>query len=265
MKRIIFTPLLLIIPFCKAADYPGAMELLANGMKDLIETGFFEDVAHRRAQYISCYSAIDIARLRGSNGLDLSNKEVHTIPDNLNLPQLWYLYLQNNQIAVIGNLNLPNLQSLDLHNNQIQAIDNLNLPHLEWLDLHNNQIAVIPDNLNLPNLQRLYLVNNQIQAFSGNLDLPNLRELHLENNQIQAIGGNLNLPHLRWLYLQNNQIRYIDPNVLDQFPNLLDLYLSQNYLEQENIDQLKVYAAERNLTIVFGEQKPIHSIKAAKS
>ena len=130
----------------------------------------------------------------------------------------------------------------------------------DLLDLSGYEIEAISDNL--PNLVSLYLRNNRIENIPANL---NLGLLQLNNNLTAAIPDNLNLPNLVWLYLSNNEIQTIDPKVLNQFPHLEYLHLEENYLREENINQLQEYAAGRdNLTIFFGEQKKGRNIKPAK-
>ncbi len=205
MKKIIFTSLLLITPFCKAADFQDINEHIA--------AADWGDVA----QYISCCSAIYKARLWGSEYLNLSNYEAHAIPDNLNLPNLERLFLDNNQIQAIDNLNLPNLLQLHLNNNQIQAIANLNLPNLRGLFLQNNQIQAI-NNLNLPNLQQLYLHNNQIQAINPQIfnQLPQLRYLNLNQNPLTQE----NVNELRAVAQQaNRHITIIADDIGEQYYN----------------------------------------------
>lgn len=201
MKKIIlFTFLLLILPFCKAgeAEFSTAMQYLAIGITNLAKKGLFEDIARP----MDLYSKIYLSRLFGSESLDFIECQLIAIPDNLNLPRL------------------------------------------KDLSLYGNYITAIPDNL------------------------PQLRHLYLNNNRITTI-GNLNLPNLQHLDLTNNQIAAINPNVLDQFPNLERLFLSQNHLKGDNINHLKGYALIRNLnhhhlTIDFGEQKSNPNIKNAK-
>jgi len=153
-------------------------------------------------------------------------------------------------------------EELNLNGYEIETIPT-NLPEqLRHLELNNNQIQTI-GNLNCSALRLLSLNNNLIQTI-GNLDCPELRWLYLDNNLIQTI-DNLNCPNLWRLDLNNNKIQAIDPQVLDQFPHLHILELNQNYLSEDNIEELQAYAADReNLTIDFGEQKKGVGIKGAK-
>ncbi len=178
------------------------------------------------ARYVSYYYHIYKARLRGSPLLYLTGYGLKNVPQELNLPGLRGLDLSNNQIQIIP-----------------QELNNLPWPWLRELSLNNNQIQTIPQALNLPWLEGLLL----------------------NDNKIQAIPQALNLPRLRVLYLNNNQIQAIDPHVLDQFPDLRELHVEENYLTEENINELRVYADGRDdLTITFGEQKWGRNTKGAR-
>ncbi len=120
------------------------------------------------------------------------------------------------------------------------------------LALNNNQIQAIPDNLIAPNLRYLALNNNQIQAIPDNLIAPNLRALILNFNLIQDISDNLTLPNLEELFLDNNHIYYVNPQIFNQFPRLRYLYLDQNPLTQENVNELRAAAqqADRRIHII---------------
>jgi Leucine-rich repeat (LRR) protein len=114
-----------------------------------------------------------------------------------NLPNLQYLYLDNNQIRKLqSNIfnNLPELRLLYLNANKIKELQPgmfNNLPNLDVLGLENNQIRELQPNIfnNLPALEYLILENNQIQELLPGVfnNLPALKHLDLENNQIQEL------------------------------------------------------------------------------
>jgi Leucine-rich repeat (LRR) protein len=120
----------------------------------------------------------------------LSSQELYIL---LHTKKMWKMYESINKIWVMEeingknisnipeNLNLPNLRRLYLNNNKILNIPvNLNLPNLERLYLNNNSITDIPENLNLPNLKEFFLENNYVTSIPENLNLPKLRILLLE-------------------------------------------------------------------------------------
>ncbi len=82
--------------------------------------------------------------------------------------------------------------------------------------------------------------------------------LELDNKQIVAIPDNPNLPLVEVLYLTKNQIEYIDPQILQQFPNLEYLNLNENPITQENVNALReaTAATHPNLEIVADDIGP---------
>jgi len=214
---------LLVIPFCKAAD----------------------DESWNRA--------VGYNNIENQRALCLRFKRIDAIPAHLNLPQLQELDLDYNKITAIPHLNLPQLQELTLYYNEITAIPaHLNLPNLQKLNLHRNNKITVIENLNFPKLRELFLAYNEITTIPANLNLPQLQELVLYNNLITAISDNLNLPKLQRLYLHENHIEYVDPQILQQFPQLNYLNLNKNPLTQENVDKLREAAqqANRNIKII---------------
>lgn len=76
-----------------------------------------------------------------TDNLNLSYKNLTNFPiEILQLPNLKYLYLQDNRLTALpDNLQLNNLKCLYLYGNQLSSLpDNLQLPNLETLDLRNN-------------------------------------------------------------------------------------------------------------------------------
>ncbi len=209
MKRDFMKKLMLIslffMPYCKAAAYQPYVDP-SKGKGKLIEDKEDTESWDR--------AVMEFQPIEQKETLDLSNKEITSIPAGLNLSELMVLRLKNNQIAVIP--------------------DDLILPQLIILRLENNQIAAIPDDFNLPRLQHLHLENNQIAAIPVGLDLLQLRGLHLKNNQIKEIDA--------------QGFRQI----LQGLPNLRKLDLSGNAISQKNVDDLRQVAAAThpNLEII---------------
>ena len=263
MKTIIFASLLLTAPLCKAAD-----DRYLHLVNEEAWTG-----AREVAQIVSYYWSIHKASR--SNALNLDGYEIKSA-DDLNLRHLHSLSLNNNRLTDMpDSRKFPSLTELRLNGNKIATIPNKLCPspleHLRWLQgtqnvpfhylmrlyLDNNQIQAIPDDFRLIRLIILSLNNNQIQAMPSTL-LPNrLRRLYLNSNRIQAIPDDLSRHFLlEILSLNNNRIQAIDPHVLDLLPDLRELHVEENYLTEDNITELKAYAAGReNLTIFSDNQK----------
>jgi len=264
----------------------GSRQLNLNGYEiETIPTNLPEQLRHLWLKKNKIETIANLNNLHNLEVLNLSNNLIATGLENLNLPELREFHLKKNQLETIPHPNCPNLDLLSLKSNKIKTIteninlltnldflvltdnliatiDNLNLLYMIWLALDDNQIETTT-NFNAPELWTLSLKNNSIAAIPNHL--PNLRELFLDNNGIRTITDDHGLPHLRELSLRNNSIETIDPQDLDQFPNLQWLYLEGNFLEQDNINQLKAYvAAHPNLHIDFGTQREGGSVKGAK-
>ncbi len=125
MKKIIVTSLLLIAPLCKAADDRFVEEHLANATQVWVE-----NTAHliaQSAQNLGYYGSIYKAYLLNSERLDLSEYGLKNVPQELNLPQLRELSLNNNQIQTIDPdvlAQFPHLERLSLNQNYLSE-DNI--------------------------------------------------------------------------------------------------------------------------------------------
>lgn len=119
---------------------------------------------------------------------------------------------------------LINLQRLNLELNRISDISPLqSLTNLKSLNLWRNQISKISYLESLVNLKRLYLNFNQISDISSLQFLTNLQDLNLAFNQISNISLPwLNsFPNLEELYLRGNPIQNIPKEIFDKPENVL--------------------------------------------
>ncbi len=112
------------------------------------------------------------------------------------------------------------------------------IPELETFNLSEQEITQIQKTFDLQEQEILDLQDRDIDAIPHDLKLPKLLYLSLDNNKITALPG-LYLPKLRALDLDNNKIGYIAPEILQQFPELRVLNVSNNPLTKENVDQLR--------------------------
>lgn len=106
------------------------------------------------------------------NKLDLSNKQLKTVPGNVfNLANLEELNLSNNQLtgALPGEIRfLKNLKILNVSNNQLTGVpaEIGQLSQLEILDLSDNQLTGLPYELaNLKKLKTFDLSGNQYSEY----------------------------------------------------------------------------------------------------
>lgn len=102
-------------------------------------------------------------------------------------------------------LNLKELEYLNVSNNQIQNVPNLKpLKKLKVLHLNNNNITKVGQLDSLINLQELYLSNNQIKDISFLKVLKNIRTIDLHANNIRDLTTieqlifNLNIMNSKW-------------------------------------------------------------------
>ncbi len=230
MKKLIFISLL-AISVCKGADdKPTLWEWLT------LSTSAFLTPLERDPSYGSWDQALQAKpNWQQREILDLGFNRIAAIPANFNPLQL---------------------RVLDLSHNQLIALPaNFNPPQLRRLYLDHNRLGTLPTNFNPPQLQELYLENNQLIALPTNFNPPQLRRLYLDRNRLGALPANFNPPQLEYLYLRGNQFDHIYPEILDKFPNLKRLDLSNNPIYEggtDGVNALRAYAVEHypNLEII---------------
>uniref|UniRef100_A0A8D0XYT2 SCP2 domain-containing protein n=1 Tax=Sus scrofa TaxID=9823 RepID=A0A8D0XYT2_PIG len=136
------------------------------------------------------------------------------------LTNLNYLYLANNKLTLAPRF-LPNaLISVDFAANYLTKIYGLTFgqkPNLRSVYLHNNKLADagLPDNM-----------------FNGS---SNVEILILSSNFLRHVPKHLP-PALYKLHLKNNKLEKIPPGVFSELSNLRELYLQNNYLTDEGLD-----------------------------
>jgi leucine-rich repeat protein SHOC2 len=106
---------------------------------------------------------IEIARRDRVTTLDLSNKDLISLPESIGtLTNLNYLNLERNQLTTLPETigNLTNLTRLDLNNNQLSTLPSSigSLINLNYLSVLGNQIISLPDSTtNLTSLIRFQI------------------------------------------------------------------------------------------------------------
>lgn len=115
------------------------------------------------------HPAIELCRKSGKDKLDLCSLKLSSLPTGLlDLLNLQYLYLENNQLSEIPTI----------------LCDNLKL--LIWFDVRRNNLISLPENINqLVNLKHLLLEGNHIEELPVQLgSLNNLKALNLRYNPL---------------------------------------------------------------------------------
>ncbi|AJH15615.1 hypothetical protein [Myroides profundi] len=188
--------------------------------------------------------------IQKSNKLDLSNKNLIEIPNDLS-SYIEELDLSHNNISYIDAKKLPsNLKKLNLSYNNFTSIDNIKELielNLVELDLSNNSIknestAGVLTFLFRSKIQKINLSYNELNGsifinYSKSNKIPVLKDLDLSNNKLSVITIHRPLEKLK---VNNN--------------NLLGIYLDSSLLVFLDISNNK------ELGSVLGIKKPKHQI-----
>ncbi|KAM9831311.1 podocan [Neosynchiropus ocellatus] len=180
------------------------------------------------------------------------------------LDELAYLYLANNQLTSAPKVLPPSLVSADFAANQLTRIYPYTFGHkpkLRSVYLHNNKLtdAGLPEHMfnGSDNLEILTMSSNFLRIVPSNLPSA-LYRLHLKSNKLEKIpaGAFNGLPNLRELYLQNNLLTNegMDNETFSQLSSLECLDLSNNNLS------VVPKGLPRNLVLLHLEKNSIRSI-----
>uniref|UniRef100_A0A8C8FXM1 LRRNT domain-containing protein n=1 Tax=Oncorhynchus tshawytscha TaxID=74940 RepID=A0A8C8FXM1_ONCTS len=186
----------------------------------------------------------DLARLQQLETLNLQNNRLTTqgLEDEgfTVLEQLTYLYLANNKLTTAPRHLPPSLVSADFAANSLTKIYPYTFgqkPGLKSVYLHNNKLtdAGLPENMfnGSDSLEVLIMSSNFLRYVPRNLPSA-LYRLHLKNNMLEKIPSGVfdSLTQLRELYLQNNLLSNegMDNETFSQLTKLEYLDLSNNNL-----------------------------------
>lgn len=133
-----------------------------------------------------------VVSLPSLRSLDLSQCELHRLPDKWDLPQLHRLNLRHNLLVDFPEetmlKGLPELQELDLYANKVAEIvipRGNALSKLEVLDLGYNDLAYIPDDLDqLKCLKTLRIMNNYVGKIPMRVCEMDLRVIDVSSNPL---------------------------------------------------------------------------------
>ena len=177
-----------------------------------------------------CDLKTDVSSLYKEDILVIYSKKLKTLPE-INLPNLKFLNLNDNDLTSIPEINLINLKYLSIDHNQVTHLQKLNTPKLKQLSLYYNQLTIFPKIEQLINLTYLDLSQNRLIKLPKRVcRLINLKSLYLGNNQLIVLPSEIGqLTKLSSLSVLNNQLTTCPPEV-GQLIQLRYLNLNENYL-----------------------------------
>ncbi len=159
-------------------------------------------------------------------------------------------------------INLPDVELFHSEKGIDTVLDCIAYPRLKAPCLSRNNISSFPGNLGslFPVLVELYLDNNRMSTIPGKL--PTLKILSLRNNNITTIVNDLNLPNLEHLDLTHNLIQTVEPQQLEQFPQLTFINLAKNGLNKKEFKKLlELRSIRPSLLIWLRGQKVLSNAK----
>ena len=185
----------------------------------------------------SALAAIKEAARTGATELDLSDKELTTLPPEIGqLVNLQSLHLGNNQLTTLPReiVQLANLQSLHLDGNQLTTLppEIGQLVNLQTLNLNNNRLTTLPPEIGqLVNLERLFLEKSQLTTLPPEIGrLANLQSLNLDDNQLTTLPPEIGqLVKLDTLWVFGSHLTSLPPEIV-LLANLRNLDLTNNQL-----------------------------------
>lgn len=181
--------------------------------------------------------AVAVKQARESGQLNLSNRELTEIPD-----EVWDMYRKPDDAECDFNVkqdeqwwNVVELKKLILASNSITSISEklVNFLYLVILDLHDNKVKELPDVLgDLEKLERLDLSHNELQCLPESFrKLSQLDTLLLHYNQLKVVPSDLSsLKRLKVLDMSHNQLSEM-PRSFGSLTNLQSLNMSHNSLK----------------------------------
>ncbi|XP_056270156.1 podocan isoform X2 [Pseudoliparis swirei] len=217
-------------------------------------------IAEMTVEHISHLHQLETLNLQNNwlttNGLEDEGFEM--------LEELAYLYLANNKLNLAPKVLPPSLVSADFAANELTRIYPYTFgqkPKLRSVYLHNNKLtdAGLPDNTfnGSDKLEILTMSSNFLRVVPTNLP-SSIYRLHLKSNMLEKIpaGAFENLPNLRELYLQNNLLSNegMDNETFSHLSSLECLDLSNNNLS------VVPKGMPRNLVLLHLEKNSINSI-----
>lgn len=244
-----------------------AANRLINVPQNLLATLTFANFAHNKLvsleglqccwllHYLDCshnnlhgpldFSGFLLPRLQV---LKLGSNRITEIYGLQNFPHVRKLCLKNNNLVSVV-IDIPNLRTLNLSKNHLKRLGTKNCKKLEkvWLDHNYLSHTQFPSRLRLLSLQ--YQLGDTIVG-TALCQTPLLDSLSLANVNKFNFSP---LTYLRTLTITECQLKRLPSNFATIFPNVLNLFLMSN--ELENIDSLIGLSSVRMISLANNRLK----------
>ncbi len=194
----------LLLDACEAVRFPFKKKLILDSLRmtaaDIPVKDFYGTVLGQSLHKLSLsgnrLSTIPrklVTCLPNLKNMDISQCELHQLPERWNLPQLKRLNLSHNRLSDFPEETMlegiPELQVLNMFGNKVSAII---IPHnpkllarLETLDLGYNDLADLPDELDrLKSLRILKVMNNFLEKIPMRVCNMELKAVDVSNNPV---------------------------------------------------------------------------------
>lgn len=200
----------------------------------------------------------------GEKSLFLSGEDLVSLKGLRDIPgieDVQTLYLNNNQLTHIPSGTFKNLKKLEkiyLDDNPLEEIATDAFEGAEFLlDVQvssPDQQKYIQTLLPQKSIALLALHNRLPEV----MDHDEHKSLHLSYQDLVSLEGLQDIPGIedvQSLYLNNNLLTTIDPSIFNNLHALEWLYLSGNYLSEQQIEAIKRVLKWRNTTVIADEQQ----------
>ncbi len=204
-------------------------------------TGFLSE----SCPFVANETTLTPAQLPNLHSLNLKENILTEVPDLRGAHMLYYLRLDYNQLTDIRLDHLATLSKLRHffinyncnlnHFPNLSLIFNSNANSLNFISANNIGISVIDDGIfaNLVHLQIININRNMLQSLSFLfMQKAVIKLINMSNNKLQNLNS-MELATGSWeklvkIYVRENKITHISNVLLDQFPALKTLELSNN-------------------------------------
>ncbi len=162
------------------------------------------------------------------SGLSIESCGIDSI-DLTGCPNIYALYLTDNNLTSIDLSSVPDLEFVTLNDNQLTELDISGNPKLLIVEANDNLLSEI-DTSACPKLDALTVNNNQISSFDFSAN-PDMCALHCSGNQLTSLDFSSN-PDMMSLSCENNFLGFsslLDPNKTFDNPYY---YVDQDYAPQ---------------------------------